>query len=85
MVDISSIITGGLALVGVIVTNIMQNNRLSREFERQVEKSQAITDVKIDELTREVREHNNFAKRLPVVEEQIKGINHRIKDLEAKK
>lgn len=85
MVDISSIITGGLALVGVIVTNIMQNNRLSREFERQVEKSQAITDVKIDELTREVREHNNFAKRLPVVEEQIKVINHRIKDLEAKK
>lgn len=85
MVDISSIITGGLALVGVIVTNIMQNNRLSREFERQVEKSQAITDVKIDELTREVREHNNFAKRLPVVEEQIKVINHRIADLEEDK
>lgn len=85
MVDISSIITGGLALVGVIVTNIMQNNRLSREFERQVEKSQAITDVKIDELTREVREHNNFAKRLPVVEEQIKVINHRIADLKEDK
>ena len=42
----------------------------------------AVTDKKIEELTREVREHNNFAKRMPVVEEQIKVINHRIKDLE---
>ena len=45
-------------------------------------KNQAITDTKVEELTREVREHNNFAKRMPVVEEQIKVINHRIDDLE---
>ena len=45
-------------------------------------KSQAVTETKLDELTREVREHNNFARRMPVVEEQIKVINHRIEDLE---
>lgn len=45
-------------------------------------KQQAITDTKLDELTREVREHNNFAQRVPVIEEQIRVINHRIQDLE---
>ena len=48
-------------------------------------KSQAVTETKLDELTREVREHNNFARRMPVVEEQIKVINHRIADLEREK
>lgn len=48
----------------------------------KLDKQQAVTETKMDELTREVREHNNFAKRMPVVEEQIKVINHRIKDLE---
>ena len=48
----------------------------------KLDKQQAITETKLDELTREVREHNNFAKRMPVVEEQIKVINHRISDLE---
>ena len=51
-------------------------------LDAKLEKHQAITDVKIDELTREVREHNNFARRMPVMEEQIKVINHRIEDLE---
>ena len=73
------IIVAILTLLGVIVTNIGSN----RKIEHSLETSQAVTDCKIDELTREVREHNNFAKRMPVVEEQIKVINHRIKDLES--
>lgn len=72
------IIVAILTLLGVIVTNIGSN----RKIEHSLETSQAVTDCKIDELTREVREHNNFAKRMPVVEEQIKVINHRLKDLE---
>lgn len=75
---IVAIITGGLALLGVIVTN----NRNQAEMGAKLDKHQAVTDTKIEELTREVREHNNFAKRMPVVEEQIKVINHRIGDLE---
>lgn len=64
---ITALITGGLTLLGVLVAN---------------NKQQAITDTKLDELTREVREHNDFARRVPVVEEQIKVMNHRISDLE---
>ena len=75
---ITALITGGLALVGVIITNASGN----RKMQSQLEKSQAVTDTKLDELTREVREHNGFARRMPVVEEQIKVINHRINDLE---
>lgn len=72
------IIVAVLTLLGVIVTNVGSN----RKIEHSLETSQAVTDCKIDELTREVREHNNFAQRVPVLEEQIKVINHRIKDLE---
>ena len=64
---ISAIIAGAVTLIGVLIAN---------------GKSQAVTDTKLEERTREVREHNNFARRMPVVEEQIKVINHRIKDLE---
>ena len=64
---IASIITGGVTLLGVLIAN---------------GKTQAVMETKVDELTREVREHNNFARRMPVVEEQIKVINHRIEDLE---
>ena len=64
---ITAMITGGVTLLGVLIAN---------------GKSQAVTETKLDELTREVREHNNFARRMPVVEEQIKVINHRIEDLE---
>lgn len=64
---IASVITGGITLLGVLIAN---------------SKSQAVMETKVDELTREVREHNYFAKRMPVVEEQIKVINHRIEDLE---
>ena len=64
---ITAVVTGGITLLGVILAN---------------DKTQAVMENKVEELTREVREHNNFAKRMPVVEEQIKVINHRIEDLE---
>ncbi len=75
---IVAIISGGLALVGVIISNVAS----SRKTQAQIATAQAVTDTKIEELTREVREHNNFAKRMPVVEEQVKVINHRLSDLE---
>ena len=75
---ISAVITGGLALIGVVITN----NSSNKKVEAKITTAQAVTDCKIDELTREVREHNNFARRMPVVEEQIKVINHRLSDLE---
>lgn len=75
---IAAMITGGLALVGVIITNLMSH----RKTESSIKTAQAVTDTKIEELTREVREHNNFARRMPVVEEQIKSIDRRIADLE---
>ena len=65
---IAALITGAVTLIGVLIAN---------------GKSQAVTETKLDELTREVRQHNNFAQRVPVVEEQLKVVNHRIKDLEA--
>jgi hypothetical protein len=73
-----ALITGGLSLLGVIITCSHSN----RQIEHKIETAQAVTDCKVEELTREVREHNNFAQRIPVVEEQIKVINHRISDLE---
>ena len=75
---IVAIITGSLSLIGVIVSN----NRTAQSMDAKLDKQQAVMETKMDELTREVREHNNFAKRMPVVEEQIKVINHRIEDLE---
>ena len=77
-VIIAAAVTGFLSLLGVVVSNIGSN----RKIENALSTSQAVTDCKIDELTREVREHNNFAKRMPVIEEQIKVINHRLEDLE---
>lgn len=75
---IVALITGGLSLAGVVVTCLAT----AKKTEKAAAVAQAVTDTKIDELTREVREHNGFAKRMPVVEEQIKVINHRIQDLE---
>ena len=77
-----ALITGGLALVGAVVTTVITSNTTLKKTETKIQISQAVTNEKITELTREVREHNNFAKRVPVVEEQIKVINHRINDLE---
>ena len=73
---IVAIITGGLTLLGTIISNISSNKKIETNLKIQ----QAVTDTKIEALTSEVREHNNFAKRMPVVEEQIKVINHRIDD-----
>lgn len=73
-----ALITGGLSFLGVVVTNLTA----SRKTAASIQMSQVVTDTKIEELTREVREHNGFARRMPVVEEQIKVINHRISDLE---
>lgn len=64
---IVALITGGVTLVGVLISN---------------QKNQAVTETKLEELTREVREHNNFARRVPILEEQMKVVNHRIQDLE---
>ena len=64
---IASLVTGVLTLIGVMLAN---------------SRSQAVTDTKLEELTREVREHNNFARRVPILEEQMKVANHRIADLE---
>lgn len=79
---IGSLITGGLSLIAVIFTNVSANKKIVSDIKSEVKTNQAVTDEKITELTREVREHNNFARRIPVVEEQIKVINHRIEDLE---
>lgn len=65
---IAALITGAITLIGVMIAN---------------SRSQAVTDTKLEELTREVREHNNFARRVPILEEQMKVANHRIEDLEA--
>ena len=75
---IVAIITGGLALAGTVITCLVT----ARKNDQKQDVMQAIFDTKLEELTREVREHNGYAKRMPVVEEQIKVINNRIKDLE---
>lgn len=73
-----ALITGGLSLLGVIIASIAGNRRT----EQKIQVAQAVTDTKIEELTREVRKHNGFAEKIPVIQEQIKVINHRIADLE---
>lgn len=84
-------ITAVGSLVAVILTNKANNNKMLHQMELQqqiikaeLHEAQAVTDTKITELTREVREHNNFAKRMPVLEEKISVANHRIDDLERK-
>jgi len=73
-----AIITGGLSLAGVVITCLAT----ARKTEKATAVSQAVTETKIDELTREVRQHNGFAQRMPVVEHEIKVINHRLSALE---
>ena len=75
---ISALIAGGMTLIGVIITSISGNKKI----ENKLVTSQKVTDTKIDYLTEEVKKHNNFALRMPVVEEQIRVINHRLEDLE---
>ena len=76
---IVALITGSLSLAGVVISNLATARKNASVLQTQ----QAVTDTKIEDLTREVRAHNHFAQRMPVVEEQIKVINHRISDLEA--
>ena len=73
-----ALITGGLSLLGVIITS----NKTTRDVQAKLDMQQAVTETKLEELTREVREHNNFARRVPILEEQMKVANHRIADLE---
>ena len=73
-----ALLTGGMSLLGVIVTC----SATARKTEKNQAVAQAVTDTKIDELTREVRSHNHFAQRLPVVEHQIQVLNHRVENLE---
>ena len=75
---IVALITGGLSLLGVVITG----RKNARDMEHKLEVRQAVTDTKIEELTREVRLHNGFAEKIPVIQEQIKVANHRIEDLE---
>lgn len=78
---ISALVAGGLTLIGTVLTV----SSGQKKTEQKLQTAQAVTDCKIDELTREVRLHNNFAQRVPVMEEQIKVINNRIADLEGEK
>ena len=73
-----ALITGGLSLLGVIIASAAGNRRT----EQKIQVAQAVTDTKIEELTWEVRKHNNFAEKIPVIQEQIKVVNHRLADLE---
>ena len=77
---IIAIITGGLTLIGVIISNLASARKTQATIETKIE----VQNTKIDELTREVRLHNNFVQRVPVLEEQMKDANNRIKDLEEK-
>ena len=86
---IAAAITGGISLVGVILSSIVtvivnskKTEKVSADVTKALEISQAVTDTKIEELTREVRAHNNFAQRVPVLEEKMTVANHRIDDLE---
>lgn len=77
---ISAIITGGLALIGVIITN----NSANKKVEQQLVTSNAVTNNKIENLTAEVKKHNDFASRIPVIEEKLKSQEQRIEKLEDK-
>jgi polyhydroxyalkanoate synthesis regulator phasin len=79
---IASVITSVLSLVGVIITVVVGGKRQSEKMLAELEKAQAVTDTKLDELTREVREHNNFARRMPALEEKVDGIEKRVARLE---
>jgi len=69
-----AVITGGLSLIGVVISNISSNRRV----EANLKTAQAVTDTKLEELTREVREHNGFARRIPVLEEKVKSLERRL-------
>ena len=73
-----ALVTGGLSVLGVVITNLMS----ARKTDANIRMAQAVTDAKLEELTREVREHNNFAHRVPVIEEKLQALDHRVTELE---
>lgn len=75
---LTALITGGLSVVGVVITNLAAN----RQMQYEIKQNQAVTETKIEELTREVREHNNFAHRVPILETKAKVADHRLDDIE---
>lgn len=79
---IGTIITGVLTLTGVIISNMMSHNKIQDELKQEFKVSQAVTNTKIDSLTQEVKKHNDFAVRIPVVEAELKSIKERIDKLE---
>lgn len=78
-----AIIAALIAAAASVISNIILSHKQASEIDSKLTTQQAVTETKLDELTREVRLHNNFAQRVPVIEEQIKVANNRIKDLEA--
>lgn len=82
---IVALISGALPLIGVIITNNRNNKENMQAIEARLEKQQAVTDCKLEELTREVRAHNNFAQRMPAVEQRLDGIDEKIKILHSDK
>lgn len=78
---ISAIITGGLALIGVIITNIMSNSKI----EHNLDKAQAVTNTKLENLTEEVRKHNSFAERIPAIETKIGNLESRVDRIESRR
>lgn len=74
----ASVLVGALSLIGVVLTNSRANSKMQNEMKT----AQAVTDERLEELTREVRQHNDFARRIPVIEEKLKVTNHRLSDLE---
>lgn len=81
----AALIAGAFSLVGIIITNNRNNQKITAELKAELSKAQAVTDCKIDELTREVREHNNFARRMPALEQKVEGINEKINILHSDK
>lgn len=76
---IAAAIAGGFALIGTIITVNKGNQKLVQELKAEQAKSQAVTDIRLEELTREVREHNNFAKRMPAVETDVQWLKEKMK------
>ena len=79
-----AVISGVCSMIVGVVSAVISAKATGNDVQKRMEIAQAVTDTKLTELTREVRKHNNFAERVPVIEEQIKVANHRIEDLEKK-
>lgn len=82
---IAAAIAGGFALIGTVITVKHNNQKLLQDMKSEFAKEMAVMECRVDELTREVREHNNFAKRMPVVEQRLDGIDEKIKILHSTK